>query len=128
MGVLLKMAGFSPPQIKRWGEFFIILGVLGVFAFAKRLPEIPTCPIRYFSDSRCPTCGTTRSVWHLLHGRFAEAWRMNPVGFVVFLVLMRRLWFLLYAKVGGITPVAHGPAADWILLFAFFACGLASLY
>lgn len=38
------------------------------------------CALRSRFGLPCPTCGLTRSVVMSLHGEFAQAWRMAPVG------------------------------------------------
>ena len=38
------------------------------------------CALRRHFGLPCPTCGLTRSVVMSLHGEFARAWRMAPVG------------------------------------------------
>ena len=38
------------------------------------------CALRSRFGLPCPTCGLTRSVVMSLHGEFARAWRMAPVG------------------------------------------------
>lgn len=60
------------------------------------------CWFRRGFDFPCPTCGLTRSVLHVLHGRPGAAWQLNPAGLflvsglvmlglaLVFLALHRR--------------------------------------
>ena len=45
-----------------------------------RLPV--RCLFRYFTGRPCLGCGLTHSVWCLLHGQVANAFRWNPLGFV----------------------------------------------
>ena len=44
----------------------------------------PQCPIYEFLHIQCPGCGATHALAALLHGRLAEAMRLNPF-FVVLL-------------------------------------------
>ncbi len=44
----------------------------------------------------CPSCGTTRSVAALFHGQFTAALYWNPLGLVVFLILLISPCWLLW--------------------------------
>jgi hypothetical protein len=37
------------------------------------------CPFKLLTGLPCATCGTTRAALALLTGRFADAWRWNPL-------------------------------------------------
>lgn len=41
------------------------------------------CPIRLLTGVPCPACGTTRSIGALCEGKFAESWKLNPLGFMI---------------------------------------------
>ena len=43
----------------------------------------PRCVFFSITGLQCPGCGITRASHHLLHGRFEEAFRMNPMLFVL---------------------------------------------
>jgi hypothetical protein len=73
----------------RWTEFSAILGLLAYLAGTDTLIDVPLCVSRYMGRP-CPSCGTIRSLWHLLHGRFSESWALNPIGYVALAVLARR--------------------------------------
>lgn len=47
----------------------------------------PPCPVHWIFRVYCPGCGTLRAVHHLLHGRVADGFRMNP-GMVVLLPVL----------------------------------------
>ena len=72
-------------------ELAVIIVVFAYFVFSPRLVDLPLCPSAYFSGTPCPTCGTTRSVWHIFHGHFRQAWAFNPLGFLVVVILIRRV-------------------------------------
>lgn len=90
--------------------------VVAFYAFTpEQLGKVYRCPIARWTGLQCPTCGTTRALWSLLHLRFAEAFAYNPFVFllvpVMSVILMvpglrtdRRVWsaILLLAVVWGI--------------------------
>lgn len=78
-------------SFRRVAEIGAIAGILLAFALLPSLPPIPLCPIRFFTGRECPTCGTTRAVWLLLHGQFCRSWQMNPIGCIVVIAAMRRV-------------------------------------
>ena len=61
----------------------LLAGLAGcVFLFLFNPSDIrgfPQCPFYALTGLKCPGCGTLRGVHHLLHGRFAAAWQMNPL-------------------------------------------------
>jgi hypothetical protein len=74
------------------------------------------CALRSQFGLPCPTCGLTRSVVMSLHGDFARAWRMAPVGPVaVFGVMAFALTMLLlaYFQRAGV-PRRDARAQEWI--------------
>jgi hypothetical protein len=85
-------------KFRHHAELVIILLIVIYFTFSTSLISIPLCPFNYFLHYPCPTCGTTRSIWHLLHGNFKLAWSFNPIGFVVMFLLFRRMSYLLLPK------------------------------
>ena len=55
-----------------------------VFCIMKRLTGIP-----------CPSCGSTRSIILLIKGNFAEAFKLNPLGYIIALImLIMPLWII----------------------------------
>lgn len=44
------------------------------------------CPIYQATGLLCPSCGMTRALHNLLHLRFTQAWRYNPLIYVLILV------------------------------------------
>jgi hypothetical protein len=68
-----------------------MLSVLGALAALPALPHTVLCPFAWISPAGCPTCGTTRSLWMIVHGRYGEAWRMNPLGYMCFGIFLIRL-------------------------------------
>ena len=66
-----------------------MLGFIAVLAFLAIVPveTLKTFPVlctwRNLLGINCPTCGLTRAVCCLLHGRFADAFAYNPLVFVI---------------------------------------------
>jgi hypothetical protein len=59
--------------------------------------DVPTlCTFRRLTGMGCPGCGLTRSFVFLAHGQLAEAFRLNPLGPVLFgVVLIQIPWQIL---------------------------------
>jgi Protein of unknown function (DUF2752) len=105
-------------------EFSAIVAILAGFALFPSLPAIPVCPYAFLSGHACPTCGTTRSLWNILHGNFAAAFAFNPIGFIVAFVLIRRLAVLLLAN-NRILRILDGRYINAALLTLYLALGFA---
>jgi len=106
-----------------WVELGIIAFALGLLAALPSLPDFPLCAYRIVTGHPCPTCGTTHSVWAIMHGRFVDAWYYNPAGFVVVFVLLRRIMVLLAPKL-VLSRVFDNNYLNPVLLGLFFAAGL----
>jgi hypothetical protein len=74
----------------------------------------PRCPFRLVTGMLCPGCGTTRALHHLLHGRVEEAFRLNPMLFVLMAVFL----FALPSIVRGRRP--DFLMKPWFAWAAFF--------
>ena len=71
----------------------LILGLLGycwvAYSFVSEGHGIwKGCLIRQFLHIPCPSCGSTRSLIQVLHGDVAGAFMLNPIGIILFLVLL----------------------------------------
>ncbi len=85
------------------------------------------CPIYTFTGFYCPGCGAGRACYSILHGRFHQAFRYNPM-----LILMLP-WLGLYYLIIGIQWLKYGrerisiKIPEWIpltLLILFFIYGI----
>src|SRR4051812_15281893 len=47
-----------------------------------RVHFYPQCVFHALTGLQCPGCGTTRALYHLLHGDVGGAFRLNPMLFV----------------------------------------------
>lgn len=90
--------GSSEPGVDHeliWGAVGLI-----VLAVARLVPPALTnwykCPFHAVTGIPCMTCGMTRAFRFVIHGQFAEAFQINPLGavFCMFTVL-----FVIYALV-----------------------------
>jgi hypothetical protein len=90
------------------GAWLLGLAVMP-FSMLDRLPI--RCLFRSLTGRPCLGCGLTHSVWGLLHGQVAGAWRWNPLGFLALpLVAVLAAWGW---------PAAEKRPADWRNLFRF---------
>ena len=121
MGVLL---GRLVSDRWRLCELLVIAGLIALFAVASTFRDMPLCPFRHFLGWSCPTCGTTRSVWAILHGNLAAAWGFNPIGFIVVIALVRRSAALFWPKFRWV-QIANGDLPSLVLLIGFFVLGYA---
>lgn len=70
----------------------------------------PRCVFRSLTGLECPGCGITRATHHLLHGRLDEAFRLNPMLFV----LIGLVLYALPSLVRGESPrFLTSPSFAW---------------
>ena len=86
------LPGEPDPELLALGASGATLGC-GFAWVAARLP-LPPCAFHAITGCPCPTCGATRCLLALLHGRTAEALAWNPLLFTALAVLAL---FNLYA-------------------------------
>jgi uncharacterized protein DUF2752 len=75
------------------GEVPILFGVFSLLVidrYGLLGRHFLVCPILWTTGRPCPTCGTTRSVLQILACNFREAWRLNPLGFIVVAAFAKR--------------------------------------
>ncbi|HEX2833903.1 MAG TPA: DUF2752 domain-containing protein [Thermoanaerobaculia bacterium] len=71
----------------------------------------------------CPTCGTTRGLFALLHGDVRLAMQSNPLSFLVPLIVLRR-GFVLTTYGTRCSALFNHQAIDRTLMASFFAIAL----
>lgn len=49
---------------------------------------VGVCVFKKITTIPCPSCGTTRSIVSLLHGNFLTAIYTNPLGIIVFIIML----------------------------------------
>ena len=68
----------------------------GFTANITELNSADVCLIKHVTNIPCPSCGSTRSVISILHGDFAKSFLINPLGFIIALIMIiTPLWILL---------------------------------
>jgi hypothetical protein len=85
-------------------EFGLIYGSIALLAllFARVMPIrviFPGCLFRSITGLPCPTCGATRSVISLAHGDYVNAFFLNPLVCVSFLVACLFFFLALVALI-----------------------------
>lgn len=62
------------------------LAALGVSVFLPpdHLPALDLCWMKAYLGVPCPACGMTHAFCALGHGRFAEAWALQPFSYLLF--------------------------------------------
>ena len=79
------------------GSLCLVTVLSVLFLFDPSVSRLfPPCPLHFLTGFYCPGCGSLRAIHLLLHGRFADACKMNPMLVVAipFLgaLLLRRSW------------------------------------
>jgi hypothetical protein len=54
------------------------------------------CFIKQTTNIPCPSCGSTRSVISLLHGNFIDALKMNPLGYIVAMIMIVAPFWVIF--------------------------------
>ncbi len=60
----------------------------GITSYGSINQPFEVCLIKHTTDIPCPSCGSTRSVISLTNGNFIEALRINPLGYVIAIILL----------------------------------------
>lgn len=58
--------------------------------------SVEVCLIKYITGIPCPSCGVTRAIILLTEGNIVEALRINPLGFIVAIIMLAApIWIVL---------------------------------
>jgi hypothetical protein len=58
--------------------------------------SVEVCLIKHITNIPCPSCGSTRSVISIAKGNFNDAFLINPLGYVVAIIMiLTPLWILI---------------------------------
>ncbi len=100
----------------------LALAAVLVFVFyqgAASAPWLPECMFHQLTRLWCPGCGMTRATHAALHGRMAMAFRLNPVGMVLFPVALLGISLELAGWLRGTPPpfsLRLGRLGAWVIL------------
>lgn len=61
-----------------WGSILLLAALLATTWLFSGIAT-PRCLLHAATGIPCPTCGMTRSTWHLLHGEIGRAFLLNPL-------------------------------------------------
>ncbi len=57
---------------------------------------VDVCLIKHVTTIPCPSCGSTRSVISLTKGDFSEALRINPLGYIIAIIMfLTPIWIAI---------------------------------
>jgi len=63
---------------------------------SNKTQTIEVCFIKHITDIPCPSCGSTRSVVLLVTGNFIDALLINPLGYVVAIIIfLAPIWIVI---------------------------------
>jgi hypothetical protein len=69
---------------------------LNTYSISKPVTKGTVCIIKHTTGIPCPSCGTTRSVLELLDGHVGSALFINPLGFLIaVLMVLLPVWILM---------------------------------
>lgn len=113
------------PNIPLFATLIIVLwltlvGVATLINF-KLSNYIDLCLFKRFTGYPCPTCGTTRGIISLLHGKFIEAWEYNPLVFSIGIIVIIDLLFkFIFARTIKISFKKRGRKIAWLVAIVLF--------
>jgi len=69
---------------------------LGITTNKTEMNSVDVCLIKHVTNIPCPSCGSTRAIISLTKGKFIEAFMINPLGYVVAIImLLAPLWIIV---------------------------------
>lgn len=105
-------------KILKYG--FITLGIMFLALIPPRFvfnDQMPVCIFRYLTGIECPLCGMTRAGYELMHLNLADAFRSNPVSFLLPLLVMAEIGY----DIAQSEYFKRLRMASWFIFFASLA-------
>jgi hypothetical protein len=93
-----KVARFAPDAPLGLRLRWLSLGVAAAAVFLVTASNWLACPMQQLFHQACPTCGMSRALTLLLHGRFAESFALQPLA----LPAVTCSWLVLAAGLEGV--------------------------
>ncbi len=86
-------------------KFYILLGLSCLAGYiwiylsfrlnVHSLADLIICPVKLETGIPCPSCGSTRALLHLFHGRVGQAILLNPIGIILAgIMIATPIWIL----------------------------------
>jgi hypothetical protein len=64
--------------------------------------SVEVCIIKHLTNMPCPSCGSTRSVVELSKGNFVTALKLNPIGYVIVIIMFTLpIWIIIDVLTGS---------------------------
>jgi len=77
---------------------------------------VDLCLFKRVTGYPCPTCGTTRGIISLFHGKYIQAWLFNPLVFSIGIIVIIDLLFrFIFARKIKITLTKKEKKNTWII-------------
>lgn len=118
--------GTKPIQILKFSLIFIFSGAFFYYFYTYN-PSVDTgnfisCPTQSFLGLYCPSCGAQRFLHHLFHLNIKDAFRYNPLLFILFPFVIYLIIIFVSNLVFGTRYRVQLLYKNWfiILLFAVF--------
>lgn len=80
----------------------------------------PKCTLHQMTGLHCPGCGSTRAVHALVHGRWIDALRFNPMLIFGMPLLVGGVYYQLQRERRGLSTSARFPVCVMIVVVVYF--------
>ena len=82
------------PNKKNIITFLVLLAILIIYFFVYKLTGLAIqCPIHYLTNYYCPGCGVTRMLFSIIKLDFYQAFRFNPLVFILLVIYI--IYFII---------------------------------
>lgn len=63
--------------------------------------SVEVCLIKHFTTIACPSCGSTRAVILIIQGKYLDALKINPLGYLVAMIMIFvPIWIIIDLGLG----------------------------